>query len=77
MRVAEYLLQLPQVNFLIPEFSEKKDLVGEMGNGFFQSYPDAELITVKTRLLSDPRIVYFVQIKPLRKTIPKNSCPSY
>lgn len=54
------------VSFLIPGFSEKKGLLGEMGNGFFQTYRDAEKIFITTRLVEDPEKVYGIEIIPCK-----------
>lgn len=54
-------------DFLIPNYSEKgKESVGEMGNGSYQMYREAELVTLKTRTLEDPSRVYFLKIEPIR-----------
>ena len=56
-------------DFLIPNYSNKcKDIdaVGEMGNGSYQMYRNAEMVTVKTRTLDDPSRVYFLRIIPIR-----------
>jgi hypothetical protein len=54
---------------LIPNYSEKsKDAsaVGEMGNGSYQMYRDAEIVTLKTRTLDNPPKVYLLRIVPVR-----------
>jgi len=57
-------------NFLIPNYSEKGgDCVGEMGNGSYQMYREAKLVTVKTRTLEEPSRVYFLKIEPIRHSI--------
>lgn len=54
-------------DFLIPNYSEKGgDSVGEMGNGSYQMYREAALVTVKTRTLESPSRVYFLKVEPLR-----------
>ena len=56
-------------DFLIPNYSEKGgDSVGEMGNGSYQMYREAEAVTIKTRTLDHPSKVYFLRIEPIRDT---------
>jgi hypothetical protein len=57
-------------DFLIPDTSEKSKEagnIGEMGNGSFQIYRDAEQVTLLTRLVEDPDKFYFVRILPIRE----------
>lgn len=51
--------------FWIPHKSEKKGGVGEMGNGTFQMFKDAEMVSIKTRLLDTSKIV-LLKITPFR-----------
>ncbi|HEY4832363.1 MAG TPA: hypothetical protein VIH61_07395, partial [Waddliaceae bacterium] len=56
-------------DFLIPNYSEKSkegESVGEMGNGSYQMYRDAEMVTVMTRTIEHPSKIYFLRIVPLR-----------
>lgn len=56
-------------DFLIPNYSQKgkeKEAVGEMGNGSYQMYREAEMVTVKTRTLDDPSRAYYLRIVPIR-----------
>lgn len=56
-------------DFLIPNYSKKgkqTDAVGEMGNGSYQMYREADMVTVKTRTLDNPSRVYFLRIFPIR-----------
>lgn len=57
-------------DFPIPNYSEKKEddeSVGEMGNGSFQMYRDAEAVFVKTRTLENPSRIYLLKVVPIRK----------
>ncbi|OJU81438.1 MAG: hypothetical protein BGO10_01915 [Chlamydia sp. 32-24] len=54
------LLQL-----LIPNYSEKKDCVGQLGNGFFSLFQNAFQVIIETRLVSDPHKFYLINLIPL------------
>lgn len=56
-------------DFLIINYStkgEESESVGEMGNGSYQMYREAEMVTVQTRTLENPSKVYFLRIVPIR-----------
>lgn len=61
-------------DFLLPDYSNKRpDLgnVGDMGNGSFKIYQQAEFVSVITRPIQDPKKVYMLAIVPLRNKITK------
>lgn len=56
-------------DFLIPNYSEKSPLnesVGQMGNGSYQMYRDAEMVTLMTRTQEFPSKVYLLRTVPQR-----------
>jgi hypothetical protein len=61
-------LEVLMTDLLLPDFSRKSgaDSIGQLGNGFFQIYPEAEEVTVTTRLVSDPSKVYQLGLVPMR-----------
>ncbi|HEV2601801.1 MAG TPA: hypothetical protein VGT41_05935 [Candidatus Babeliales bacterium] len=56
-------------DFLIPDFSNKNPElgnIGDMGNGLFKIYQQADAVFVITRLLDSPNKTYALVIKPMR-----------
>jgi hypothetical protein len=61
-------------DFLLPDYSNKRpDLgnVGDMGNGSFKIYQQAEFVSIITRPIQDPEKVYMLAIVPLRNNVTK------
>jgi hypothetical protein len=59
-------------DFLLPDYSNKKpDLgnVGDMGNGSFKIYQQAQMVSVFTRPIENPHKVYWLTIIPLRNKL--------
>ncbi len=59
-------------DFLLPDYSNKRpDLgnVGDMGNGSFKMYQQAEFVSIITRPVEDPTKVYMLTIVPLRNKL--------
>ena len=53
-------IQTLLIDLSIPNFSQKKGVVGQMGNGLFQMYREAERVTVLTRVLEDNKVYLLV-----------------
>lgn len=56
-------------NFIIPDYSEKSRAlgnIGDMGNGSFIMYQNADFVSVVTRSITHPEKVYLLHITPKR-----------
>ncbi len=65
-------LQTLVTDFLLPDFSSKTPgagNIGDMGNGLFKMYQQAEMVSVITRLIENPGRVYWLTITPQRNVL--------
>lgn len=61
--------------FILPDLSNKslmQGLVGQMGNGSFKIYQNAEVVNILTRSIKDNRKCFWLAIRPIRSGDTKN-----
>ena len=58
-------------DFILPDLSSKtstQEFIGQMGNGSFKLYQDAQTVHILTRTTKDPQRCFLLTIKPVRNT---------
>lgn len=65
-------LKIILANLILPDYSEKTPAagnVGDMGNGLFKIFQQAERVSVVTRLTSNDTLMYILDVFPVRDEI--------